>query len=129
MTDPAKAKEWMPMEDRVTVEARSMSTTQHLLTVRLDGVATVSVDNSLRGEYPKPGRQIYGDYRDWMAQTVEEATPWLKLWFVQRFMRFTSEPAPEQYFRHMYDGMLAEQLRLEKFAQPESLSMPHRERG
>lgn len=103
-----------PLEDRITVEARAGSTTQHTLTVRLDGVAMVTVDNSLRGEYPKSGRQFFGDYRDWMAQTVEEATPWLKLWFVQRHMRFSNDPAPEQYFRHVYDGMLAEQIRRDR---------------
>jgi hypothetical protein len=98
------------MEDRITVKARSQSTTQHLLTVCLDGVAMVTVDNSLRGRYPHPGRPFHGDSRDWMNQTVEEATPWLKLWFVQRHLRFSSEAAPEQYFRHRYDGMLAEQI-------------------
>lgn len=104
----------LPLEERITIEASSASTTQHQLTVCLDGVAVVTVDNSLRGQYPRPGRPMFGDYRDWMAQTVEEATPWLKLWFVQRHMRFTSEPAPELLFGHRYDGSLAEQLRLEQ---------------
>lgn len=105
-----------PLEDRITVEAHSRSTTQHALTVRLDGVAQVTFDNSYRGEFPKPGRPYFGDYRDWMEQSAEQATPWLKLWFVQRRLRFTNDPCPAGEFERRYDASIAELVRLDRDA-------------
>lgn len=92
----------VPLHERITVIEVSASTTQHSLAICLDGKSVVAVDNSWRGGFGEGGRPYRGDYTDWMLHRSQDVSDMLKVWFVQRFMRFTTA-IPGAFFERDFD--------------------------
>lgn len=116
------------MQDRITVLEKSISTTQHSLSVCFDGKLVATVANSYRGDPFTSGRPIHGNHRDWMDQSAEQAAPWLKVWFVQRYLKFSNAPVCSVLqHRAQYDAELAYQM-MDDRARSESPQVNERER-
>jgi len=94
------------MEDRIAVVSESTSYTQHQLAIYFDGVRMLAVDNSFYPGLGQSPRPHLGTYQDYMAHSLKDAAPGLKVWFVQRSLRFTNGPVGDDFERR-YDAQLA----------------------
>ncbi len=107
-------------EDRTMVEARSQSATQHSLVILFDGVPVISVNNT-KPSLPFPDlsqERRPMTYRDHMLMTPEEAAPALKIFFLQRQMRFTNGPI-DYFFEQRFDALSASmRMRSSAFLEP-----------
>ncbi len=103
----------VPLHERITVVEVCASTTQHSLAICLDGKSVVAVDNSWRGGFGEGGRPYRGDYTDWMLHRSHDVSDMLKVWFVQRFMRFTTA-SPGAFFERDFDREAARLSAIER---------------
>lgn len=94
-----------PLSERLSVVGQSASTTQHSLVILLDGVPVATLDNSRPGVF-RPNQPT--DFTCWRLHDPKDVQDEIKLWYVQRYMKFSSESGmSDEQFMYEYDAYRA----------------------